>query len=216
MLAPPFAAKETASHAKCTAVASAFSEALSRVPAQARDPWFDSLCGFHAIPEDDPALPHGSVPYLPCPVATVLAAIAHANVTSEDVFVDIGSGIGRVALLVNLVTGAQCIGLELQPKLVAAARERANQLNLRGVSFVLADAVAALRRDGTGTVFFLYCPFSGTHLEQLLEVLEHVARRRSIRICCVQMSPLDRPWLTRLQSPNAELEIYRSTFAARE
>ena len=42
---------------------------------------------------------------------------------ASDVFVDVGSGLGRAAALVHLMTGARAIGLEVQPALVAAARD---------------------------------------------------------------------------------------------
>ena len=189
-----------------------FRAKLADIPATDRDRWLDLLWAFDEIPEDDPELPRGCVPYLPCPVSTVLEAVQRANVTSEDVFVDVGSGAGRTALLANLLTGAGCIGLEIQPTLVAVARGRAAWLNLARTQFVQGDAAELPRFIRAGTVFFLYCPFGADRVTRILDDLEAVARTRQIRICCVQMPPLERPWLTQLPSTSADLDVYRSTW----
>jgi SAM-dependent methyltransferase len=188
-----------------------FRAKLEDVPPRDRDRWLDLLWDLDDVPDDDPELPPGCVPYLPCPVATVLEALQRANVTSNDIFVDVGSGTGRTAFLANLLTGAGCIGLEIQPALVEAARGRASWLNLDRTRFLAGDAADLLRFITIGTVFFLYCPFGGDRVHRLLDDLEEIARTRQIRICCVHMSPLERPWLVRLSSTSAGLDVYRST-----
>ena len=114
-------------------------------------------------------------------------------------------------MLANLLTGAACIGLEIQPALVQAAQGRAAWLKLDRTRFVAGDAADLLRFISTGTVFFLYCPFGGERVARILDDLEAIARTREIRICCVHMPPLDRPWLARLPSTSVELDVYRST-----
>lgn len=179
-----------------------------------RDTWLDLMWDLEELPDDDPALPRGCVPYLPCPVATVLHAVRQAKVTSADVFVDIGSGTGRTALLTHALTGAGCIGIEIQPALVKAATGRAAWLNLDRVRFIQGDAVDRVRFITIGTVFFLYCPFSGIRLQRFLDALEDIARTRPIRICCVALPALNRPWLTLIPptlSAAADVHVYRST-----
>jgi ubiquinone/menaquinone biosynthesis C-methylase UbiE len=163
------------------------------------------------LPSDDPGLPRGCVPYLPCEAAAVLEGVRQAAVTREDVFVDVGSGMGRAALLAHLQTGASCIGLEIQPDLVRTAQGRADWLNLSRLRFLGGDAVDTVRFMTNGTVFFLYCPFGAERLGRFLEGLEEVARSRPIRVCCVDMPLLDLPWLTRLPSTSAHVDVYQST-----
>jgi SAM-dependent methyltransferase len=190
----------------------AFGAALSEIPPADRDEWLDLLWGIDEIPADDPNLPRGCVPYLPCAAATVLNAVEHAGVTDHDVFVDVGSGAGRVALLAHLTTGAGCIGLEIQPALARTAQRRAEGLRLSRVRFVEGDAAEMVRFIAIGTVFFLYCPFSGVRLRRFLGGLEDVARTRPIRVCSVDMPPLEVPWLARVTTPTSRIEVYRSTF----
>jgi len=183
---------------------------LNAIPRELRDRWVDLVWDVDEIADDHPALPRGCVPYLPCPVATVVDAVEQARVTSADVFVDIGSGAGRTAFLANALTGAGCIGIEIQPALVKVATGRAAWLNLSRTRFIEGDAVDRVRFMTTGTVFFLYCPFSGGRLQRFLDALEDVARARPIRVCCVDLPPLDCPWLVPMPSTSVDLHVYRS------
>lgn len=192
----------------------AFREALAEITPGDRDLWLDLLWDIDEIPLDDPELPRGCVPYLPCPVASVLDALDQAGVTSDDVFVDVGSGVGRAALLAHLMTGAGCIGLEIQPTLVRVAQARADWMGLDRLRFLQGDATARVRFITIGTVFFLYCPFGGDWLRHFLDGLAEVARARPIRVCCVDMPPLDAPWLARMPSASLGVDVYRSTFQA--
>ena len=72
-----------------------FGAALSEVPPREHDQWLDLLWDIDEIPLDDPDLGPGCVPYLPCAAASVLDAIDQANVTVDDIFVDVGAGQGR-------------------------------------------------------------------------------------------------------------------------
>jgi len=188
-----------------------FRRILAAIPPRDRDEWLDLLWDLDEIAEDGPELPLGCVPYLPCPVSTLLEAVERASVTSEDVFVDVGSGVGRTAVLVSLLTGAGCIGIEVQPSLVEAARGRAAWLNLDRTRFVHGDAAELLRFITVGTVFFFNCPFGGDRMHRALDDLEDIARTRQIRICCVHMPHLERPWLVRVPSTSVELDVYQST-----
>ena len=187
-----------------------FSAALDAIAAQDRDAWLDLLWDLDEIPADE-ELPRGCVPYLPCAVESVLEAVQRAAVTRDDVFVDVGAGAGRAALLAHLKTGARCIGLEIQRGLVAAAQARAQRWTLTRIQFVAGDAADTIRLATTGTVFFLYCPFGGDRLRRFFDALEDLARTRPIRVCCVDMPPLEPPWLTRLPSTSPRVDVYQST-----
>ena len=192
---------------------SLFREALLRVPPSARDGCVDFALGLGALPDDSPQLPNGCVPYLPCAVDTLLRLVEQAPVRASDVFVDIGSGVGRAAVLVSLLTGAAVVGLEIQLALVSEARRLASRLNLADASFLEGDAVELMSDLAVGSTFLLYCPFSGERLLKVLAVLERVARRRAIRICCVDLPLPSRSWLTPAIPESLELAIYRSTLA---
>jgi SAM-dependent methyltransferase len=188
---------------------SPFREALLRVPPTARDAWVDRVFGLVELPDDGPALPRDCVPYLPCGVDALLRIVEQASVGPSDVFVDVGSGVGRATALVHLLTGAAAIGLEVQPALVAAARELAMRLALQ-VSTVEGDATELTHGVTTGSVFFLYCPFSGNRLGRVLAGLEAIARTRTIRVCCVDLPLPPCRWLMAEPPLAGDVAVYRS------
>jgi SAM-dependent methyltransferase len=188
-----------------------FRRAILSIPRTARDAWLDLVLGLGDLPDDGPELPRDCVPYLPCSVDPLLRLVEQARVGPSDVFVDVGSGVGRASALVHLLTGAGAIGLEIQPALVQAARDLARRLPASRVSTVQGDAAELAGYITIGSVFFLYCPFSGHRLAKVLAGLESIAWSRTIRVCCVDL-PLPRcRWLT-LESPSSgDLTIHRST-----
>lgn len=119
--------------------------------------------------------------YQPTPVRHILHLIAAAALSEEDVFVDLGSGLGHVPLLVSMVTGAWSVGIEVQAAYIASARECAQGLHLDRVRFIAVDARAA--DLSSGTVFYLYSPFKGSILTDVLSALRMESMRRPIKIC---------------------------------
>jgi SAM-dependent methyltransferase len=189
-----------------------FRATLTNISPNARDAWVDRVLGLDDLPEDGPALPRGCVPYLPCSIDALLRVAKHAPVHASDVFVDIGSGMGRAAAVMHLLTGASVLGLEVQPALVAGARELARRLRLTALSFVHGDAAELTDTLGAGSVFLLYCPFSGDRLAALLAGLETVARSRAIRICCVDLPLPVCAWLERVPPCWQDVVIHRAVF----
>lgn len=131
--------------------------------------------------------------------------------TSGDVFVDVGAGLGRAALLAHLKTGAACIGLEIQPTLARTAQARADWMSLNRMRFLQGDAAEMVRFIPTATVFFLYCPFGASRVQRFFEGLKDIAHARTIRVCCVDMPPLQAPWLAPTPSTSSRVDVYRST-----
>ncbi|MFT3770534.1 MAG: hypothetical protein QM820_34325 [Minicystis sp.] len=190
---------------------STFRAALLSVPPTERDAWLDLVFGLGELHDDGPELPRDCVPYLPCPVDALLRMVEQAPVRASDVFVDVGSGLGRAAALVHLLTGAGAIGLEIQPGLVHGARDLATRLLLSRIPSVEGDAAKLVRFMTIGSVFFLYCPFSGDRLARVLADLEPIARTRMIRVCCVDLPLPPCSWLTLEPQLSGDLAIYRST-----
>lgn len=134
--------------------------------------------------------------YQPTPARHIFDLIARAAIGPTDVLIDLGSGLGHVPLLVSICTGAHAIGIEREPVYVDGARRSADALNLDRVVFIARDAREA--DLSSGTVFYLYTPFSGTILRTVLDQLKREADRRPIRIGtlgpCTPMVAAE-PWL---------------------
>ena len=140
--------------------------------------------------------------YQPTPVRHVVAMIDKLALGPGDTLVDLGSGLGHVPMLANILTGASTLGIELQAPLVERARETAKALGLQGVSFVHGDARAA--DLSAGTVFYLYTPFTGAVMDQVLARLADEARYRPLRIAtfgpCTSRVGAE-PWLVSRDVP---------------
>jgi len=111
----------------------------------------------------------------PTPARIVLELIEEADITKDDVFYDLGSGLGQVPILVGLLTGAKTKGIEFEAAYCDYAQQSARRLNLSHVEFVNLDARDADYSDGT--VFFMYTPFTGKLLQEVLEKLKGESRK---------------------------------------
>ena len=183
-----------------------FRERLMSVPPGERDAWLDAVLGLGDFP-DDQDLPRDCVPYVPCTIGRLLRAIDRLDVRESDVFFDVGSGVGRVAAAVHLLTGARAIGLEIQPQLAEMSRELGARIPFSTIHVDVTKPDVALPE---GTIYFLYCPFGGPRLAGFLANLERIAAARSVRICCVDLTLPDRPWLVQEPTTDVDIVIYRT------
>lgn len=157
-------------------------------------------------PEKHRSLPSPEmVFYQPTPVRHIVQFVELSALAAEDVLFDIGSGLGHVPMLASILTGARCVGIELDADSVACARECAVSLGLHRVSFAEGDA-----RDAdfsAGTIFYLYTPFSGTILATVLEKLRRASATRPIRIGTLgpcTLAVANETWLTAVTKPDLE------------
>lgn len=148
-----------------------------------------------------PANPY-SVAYQSTPARHIFSLIAEAPIAASDVLVDLGSGLGHVPLLVSICTGARCVGIECELGYVASATKCARRLNLSTVRFLHENAENA--DLSTGTVFYLYTPFTGALLRTVIESLRRQAAVRRVRICslgpCTDVLA-DTSWLEPTRNP---------------
>lgn len=151
-------------------------------------------------------------PYQPTPARHILDLIAACRFSRDDILVDLGSGLGHVPLLVSILTGIRTLGVEIQPNYVANAEESAEDLNLRRVRFVAGDA--RLTDLSIGTVFYLFSPFTGSILADVLHQLSKQSQTRQIRICA--LGPCTRilqgqTWLAADDQPDSErIAVFKS------
>lgn len=153
-----------------------------------------------------------TVPYQPTPGRHIFDLIERTALGERDVLVDLGSGLGHVALMAGICSSARCIGVELERAYVEAAGRTARALNLTRVRFVRQDARTADLSGGT--VFYLYTPFLGGTLRGVLDSLREEAGRREIRVCTLgPCSPVvaGERWLEPEEVPRRDrIALFRS------
>ena len=87
------------------------------------------------------ALPHHAIPYVPTRHDTIRDLLWLADVGTNDVVYDLGSGDGRVVIAAVRDFGAkQAVGIEINPQLVQQSREKAVQAGVAArVQFINGD-----------------------------------------------------------------------------
>jgi hypothetical protein len=158
---------------------------INRIQQEATD--YDSLDAFTnglfsilAVPAETKTMEPDMVYYQKTPARIIFELIEKANLQKDDVFYDLGSGLGQVTILVNLLGGIKAFGIEFEPAYCNAALASATNLNLLDVEFIVGDARFA--DYSHGTLFFMFTPFKGEMLEEVLEVLRRESTKRTIKI----------------------------------
>lgn len=160
------------------------------------DALVQGLTWVETIPDVLPARYADMVPYEPTPARVILDLIDQVSLSTDDVFYDLGSGLGHVTILAHLVTGATAIGVEIEASYCLHAERRAAALGLSKLRFSNLDARDA--HYAGGRVFFMYTPFTGEILATVLDILAQEARRRPIVICtygACTFEVMTQPWL---------------------
>lgn len=172
------------------------------------DALISDVLSFEEPTGDIAALDDEMVFYQPTPARHVFDLIERAAIDDNDVLIDLGSGLGHVPMLVAILTGARCIGIEREAVYAETARRCAETLRVKGVEFIAQDAREA--DFSQGTMFYLYTPFTGGILRQVLDRLQRRSQRQPLRIatlgpCTLQVAA--ESWLL----PVGELSTDRIT-----
>jgi DNA-binding ferritin-like protein (Dps family) len=161
------------------------------------DAFVNGLLTYNEIPEPTLNRAPEMVFYQQTPMRIILELMELAQLSPDDVFFDIGSGLGQVGILVNLISQAITYGIEYEPAYCNYAKACASQLNLSNVNFINIDARKA--DYSQGTVFFMYTPFEGSMLDDMLLILKKESQKKSIHLfaygpCSLQLTRHN--WLT--------------------
>lgn len=120
------------------------------------------------------------------------------EVTKDDVFIDFGSGMGRVVLQAAQYPFKRVIGVELSPQLHAVAEENVDRASphqrCKEIELVNRDVLYYDLPDDV-TVAFFNNPFAGYIFQSVVRnLVESVARNpRTLRI--VYLNPVEEPML---------------------
>jgi SAM-dependent methyltransferase len=140
----------------------------------------------------------GRVKYRPIGWLMLRRILPPSAVTTDDVFLDIGSGKGRAVLLAAAYPFRRVIGVELSTQLIDIAQDNVDhctaRLRCKDIVFVNADAVEYEIPDDV-TVVFMNNPLRGATFAAVVEqVLDSYERRpRTMRI--VYANPIEEPAL---------------------
>jgi hypothetical protein len=130
-----------------------------------------------------------SVHYTPSDYRSIFEAFRHLRIQPEqDVFIDYGSGKGRVVVVAATYSFRQVIGVEISPDLARIAMENLSlarsRLRCKNAQVVTTDATL-FDIPPDATVFFFYSPFGGSTLRGVLDRIRDSLSRAPRRITIV-------------------------------
>ena len=155
----------------------------------------------------------GGVHYTPLPYQIIFRILGHLQMDSDDVFVDIGCGKGRVVCCVCRTSVRRVVALEINPDLLQETLS--NVRRLRGARCPV-NAVAMLAEDydyAGATVIYLYNPFHGKVLRKVMAKVDASFKHnpRNLRVVyanCLHEAALEElGWLERYEEwPASEFQ----------
>ena len=138
--------------------------------------------------------------YEPLEYESIRRALNEVRFDNPQALLDYGAGMGRVLALASTLPFRRLVGVELSAELCGLARENMQRRRDRGVhlpcEIVQADA-ATFEVPSDVTVCFLYNPFVGVILEQVVRQIERSvqAAPRSVLILHVRLRKDPNPFL---------------------
>jgi SAM-dependent methyltransferase len=152
------------------------------------------------------AHPRADVPDVRTPHDVVIAMLRLADVGRDDVVHDLGSGDGRIVIEAARAFGARAVGIEIDPRLVAASRENARRAGVEDrVAFLERDLFEADLRGATVVTLYLSPELNARLRPKLLRELRPGARIVSHDFPMGDWRP-DRT--VRVQGPDREHTLY--------
>jgi len=123
-------------------------------------------------------------PYAATSYPRLKAMINYLKLNEEDVFIDLGCGVGRVVFFVGAQRLKKIIGVELRRELVDTANRNLKSLKLSNASIEIINTDASAFDVKEGTVFFMFNPFGAKTFTKVIENIKKslVTNPRKIRI----------------------------------
>lgn len=140
--------------------------------------------------------------YTPTRHAVAEAMLELAEVGENDVVYDLGSGDGRLPIIAAQVYGARGVGIEIDPRLVALARQNARDAGVADrVRFIEGDLFTADLKEATVVTLYL-----STSINRELEPKLKAELRPGARIVSHQF-PMGQ-WVPERQVPLDRTTLY--------
>ncbi|MGE5538055.1 MAG: class I SAM-dependent methyltransferase [Gemmatimonas sp.] len=127
--------------------------------------------------------------YEPAKYPAIRTCLNAARLSDDDVFFDIGCGMGRVLCMAARRPVRKCVGVEFMPSLAAVAERNATGVRGRRSAVEVWQGDATTFDYGEGTVFFMYNPFREPTMRRFTERLRQSVMMRPRRIRIVYMAP---------------------------
>lgn len=144
---------------------------------------------------------HWQVHYEPTSYGDIFRVLKVAGLKQGDVFLDYGSGMGRVVFAASHLGARRAIGIEIVPELSQAAitNQKRSGPPKTGVEFVCMDAGAYVPDEVS--LVYMFHPFGPGTLRQVLANLRAAKRPAGSQLRIIYLNPVyeevlaEAPWL---------------------
>jgi cyclopropane fatty-acyl-phospholipid synthase-like methyltransferase len=165
--------------------------------------------------------------YTPTDYRSFHRVLRHIDVREQDVFLDYGSGLGRVLLMAAQYPFRRVLGVELSTQLNERARRNVaccrGKLCCRYIEVIQADATLFVPPSDV-SVMYLYSPFGPTVLPKVLDNIHQSleACPRELLVICknpkyFEIEATRRNWLSKQSKPTGLFKhtyvIYRAALS---
>lgn len=132
---------------------------------------------FTLAPTAGPVL---DAPFVPSPKGRIERLFKLAELTADDVLVDLGCGDGRILHAAALQVGCRCIGVELDQQLLSKAESEASALGVGGkCSWLLQNCSSIELEDATVIVMYMLPSAMGMLTRVMTRHLLSAKRRKT-------------------------------------
>jgi len=150
----------------------------------------------------------------PTPYLKLVKIIRYLKLTSDDVFVDLGCGEGRVILFVAAQKIKKAIGVELYKEIADIAQMNLSKSRLKNTPVEIINTDVVNFQPKEGTAFFMFNPFGEKTLEKVLKNIKDTLITNPRRIRIIYYSPAHRnlldnqEWLLREGEIDSEIFVW--------
>lgn len=143
------------------------------------DAWFERLLGVHR--GSTAGYDGDNVGYGPTPAKVIFDLAQGAGLGPNDVLYDCGAGLGKVALLMALLTGCKVVAIERHVGSAEALKKSVRALGLAArIEVRVGDAQA--QDYAQGDAFYFFNPFRGEVMKEVSRRIRAVAAERPVKI----------------------------------
>ena len=131
------------------------------------------------------------VHYTPTPYADIFRLLRMVELGPDDVFVDLGGGLGRAVFAASWLGAKRAIGVEIVEDLCDRAQQnvRGRRLADRDIQFICTNALNYQHRDTT--VLFMFHPFGEQTMRQVLRDMGNAKADRTAQpLRIIYMNPV--------------------------
>jgi SAM-dependent methyltransferase len=133
--------------------------------------------------------------YIPSPVGPLRALLLKLDLPKDGVFIDLGSGKGRVLLIAAQSGFQKIIGVEFSPELCQIARENVKaflkKTRITARLEIIESDAATFQIDRECNVIFMYHPFEKVVLDQVLANLRSSLSQFPRKIWVIYHNPVN-------------------------